>query len=40
MAAIRVEMEQHLKEVLLPFWKNLKDDTYGGFTDLWEPTFR
>ena len=31
MAAIRVEMEQHLKEVLLPFWKNLKDDVYGGF---------
>lgn len=25
------EMELHLKEKLLPFWKNLKDDMYGGF---------
>jgi len=24
-------MEQHLKEKLLPFWENLKDDLYGGF---------
>lgn len=31
MSVIREEMEQHLKEVLLPFWKNLKDDVYGGF---------
>ena len=31
MAAIRVEMEQHLKEVLLPFWKKLKDEVHGGF---------
>ncbi|MBP3577339.1 MAG: N-acylglucosamine 2-epimerase, partial [Lachnospiraceae bacterium] len=30
-AAMRVEMEQHLREALLPFWKNLKDDVYGGF---------
>ena len=30
-AAMRVEMEQHLRETLLPFWKNLKDDIYGGF---------
>ena len=30
-ATMKAEMEQHLKEVLLPFWKNLKDDTYGGF---------
>ena len=25
------EIEQHLKKDLLPFWKNLKDVSYGGF---------
>lgn len=28
---IHIEMEQHLRGKLLPFWKNLKDDMYGGF---------
>ena len=28
---MHIEMEQHLREKLLPFWKNLKDDIYGGF---------
>ena len=31
MASTKLEMEQHLREVLLPFWEKLKDDTYGGF---------
>lgn len=31
MSGMRVEMEQHLKGTLLPFWENLKDDVYGGF---------
>lgn len=25
------EMKQHLKSVIIPFWKNLRDDRYGGF---------
>lgn len=25
------EMKKHLKEVIIPFWKSLKDDEYGGF---------
>lgn len=25
------EMEQHLKEVIIPFWKKLRDDEYGGY---------
>ena len=29
--SIAVEMKQHLEEVLLPFWKNLKDEEFGGF---------
>lgn len=29
--SIAAEMKQHLEEVLLPFWKNLKDEEYGGF---------
>jgi len=28
---MHVEMEQHLREKILPFWKNLKDEMYGGF---------
>ena len=29
--SIAEEMKQHLTQVILPFWKGLKDDTYGGF---------
>lgn len=29
--AINTEMEQHLKETLLPFWKGLRDTVYGGY---------
>lgn len=29
--SIAAEMKQHLEEVLLPFWKGLKDEEYGGF---------
>lgn len=29
--SIAGEMKQHLEEKLLPFWKNLKDDVYGGY---------
>ena len=28
---MHIEMEQHLREKLLPFWMNLKDEIYGGF---------
>lgn len=28
---IAAEMKQHLEEVLLPFWKGLKDEEFGGF---------
>ena len=28
---MKKEAQQHLKERLLPFWMNLKDDLYGGF---------
>ena len=29
--ALRSEMEQHLKETLLPFWMKLRDGVYGGY---------
>ena len=29
--SIAVEMKQHLEEVIIPFWKNLKDDEFGGY---------
>ncbi len=29
--SIAVEMKEHLENVLLPFWKNLKDEEHGGF---------
>ncbi len=29
--SIAAEMKQHLEEVLLPFWKGLKDEEHGGF---------
>ena len=29
--SISAEMKQHLEEVLLPFWKGLKDEEFGGF---------
>lgn len=29
--SIAAEMKQHLEEVLLPFWKGLKDEEFGGF---------
>ncbi len=29
--SIAAEMKQHLEEVLLPFWKSLKDEEFGGF---------
>ncbi|NTV77603.1 MAG: hypothetical protein HGA25_00285 [Clostridiales bacterium] len=25
------EFELHLKQVIIPFWKNLRDDVYGGY---------
>ena len=28
---IAEEMREHLEKKLLPFWKNLKDEEYGGF---------
>lgn len=31
MSSIRKEAEQHLREVILPFWKALKDEENGGF---------
>ena len=27
----RDEIRDHLEKKILPFWKALKDDTYGGF---------
>ena len=29
--AMNTEMEQHLKETLLPFWEGLRDTAYGGY---------
>ncbi len=29
--SIAAEMKQHLEEVILPFWKGLKDEEFGGF---------
>ncbi len=29
--SIATEMKKHLQEVILPFWKNLKDDEFGGY---------
>ncbi len=29
--SISAEMKQHLEEVILPFWKGLKDEEFGGF---------
>ena len=28
------QMADHLKEKILPFWMNLKDDDFGGFYGL------
>lgn len=28
---ISKEFETHLREVIIPFWANLKDDEFGGF---------
>lgn len=29
--SIAAEMKQHLQEVILPFWKGLKDEEFGGY---------
>lgn len=29
--SIATEMKQHLEEVILPFWKGLKDEEFGGY---------
>lgn len=29
--SIAAEMKKHLQEVILPFWKGLKDDKFGGY---------
>lgn len=29
--SIAAEMKQHLEEVILPFWKGLKDEEFGGY---------
>lgn len=29
--SIAAEMKKHLQEVILPFWKNLKDEEFGGY---------
>ena len=31
MDRIAAAARQHLETVILPFWKNLRDDTCGGF---------
>lgn len=31
MVRISAAAKQHLETVILPFWKNLRDDTYGGY---------
>ena len=31
MERIASAAKQHLLSVILPFWKNLRDDTHGGF---------
>lgn len=28
---LRIEAENHLRENIIPFWKNLRDDEYGGY---------
>ncbi len=30
---MRTEMQQHLTQTLIPFWKGLRDDTFGGYYD-------
>ncbi|MBR1477301.1 MAG: AGE family epimerase/isomerase [Lachnospiraceae bacterium] len=31
MCSFRTEVEKHLKEKLIPFWKNMRDAEFGGF---------
>ena len=28
---MKQEIKEHLTEKLIPFWENLRDDTYGGY---------
>ena len=32
----RDEVREHLENKIIPFWQNLKDDAFGGFTRIWK----
>ena len=28
---MKLEMKEHLEQVIIPFWKSLRDDEFGGY---------